>query len=69
MIRSTVRRSNRARRCVNGHPIAQGERYLSSVASPDHDDLNNNTWWRLDECRACCEQYGRWPTESAEVTS
>lgn len=66
MIRSTTRRSRRLRHCTSRSPdctgIAPGDRYVEMVASPNHDDLGNTHWWRLDECVPCW----RWRTERPE---
>ena len=60
MIRNTARTSLKHRRCERCRgPIAPGDAYLSSVASPHHNDLGNPTWWRLVECRPCAESCGR----------
>jgi hypothetical protein len=60
MTRTTPRKARRLRRCdgCKGQ-IIPGSRYLEHVASPDHEDLGNVTWWRLAECGECAERYGR----------
>lgn len=68
MVRNTVRRARRARRCsLCSARIPAGARYLESWASPHHDDLGNPSWWRLDECSACARVCGRWPEGIEEV--
>lgn len=60
MIRATPRRARKVRRCNScGAVIRPGDRYLEQVASPDHGDLCNPSWWRLNECAACAIRHGR----------
>lgn len=60
MIQNDVRRSRRWRRCDRcGDGIQRGDRYVHSVASPQHDDLGNTKWWRLTECEPCARACGR----------
>lgn len=65
MIRSTAHTARKPHLCCDcnysgGKPAIQpGDRYLSMVASPDHDDLGNRHWWRLKECAECAERHGR----------
>ena len=66
MVRNTERTARIWRRCGCGNSIAPGDRYVESWASPDHEDLGNQHWWRLDECSDCATRYGRM-TESAEI--
>ena len=39
--------------------IPVGALHLESVASPNHDDLGNTTWWRMRECAPCADLCGR----------
>ena len=39
--------------------IAPGDPYLELCASPNHGDLGNLGWWRLDECLYCVAVSGR----------
>lgn len=61
MIRSTPhRRSRRVRRCTTcTGRIPAGSPYLELVASPNHEDLGNQSWWRLAECKPCAVAMGR----------
>lgn len=60
MIRSTTRRARRPHRCERCRDvIPPGALHLESVASPNHDDLGNTTWWRMRECARCAELCGR----------
>ena len=54
MIRKNNRICMKPRNCdVCKDTIKKGESYLEMVASPYHDDLNNNGWWRLHCCKDC----------------
>jgi hypothetical protein len=64
MIRTQTRTARKFRSCGCGRSIKPGERYLSHVASPNHDDFGNERWWRLAECCDCAARYGR-PVEMA----
>lgn len=68
MIWRTIRKSQRVRCCSRGgceHAVIDiGDRYLSCVASPHHDDLGNTHWWRLVECESCAKRNGIWPTST-----
>jgi hypothetical protein len=58
--RTTARTARRPRRCgAHGERISVGDRYLEHVASPNHSDLSNPTWWRDAECAGCARRYGR----------
>jgi hypothetical protein len=60
MVKVIARVSRIERRCEGCRGIiGVGERYLSHVASPRHDDLNNEHWWRSPECAECAQRYGR----------
>lgn len=60
MIRTTPRRNTRKRTCEScRRTVYAGETYLEHVASPNHDDLANTSWWRTTECRDCATRYGR----------
>lgn len=60
MIRRTVRTARRSRICDGcGNAIVTGEQYVEYVASPDHDDLGNTSWWRLTDCAECSVRRGR----------
>lgn len=60
MIRVTKRVARKRHACTAcTHAILPGDSYLEHVASPYHDDLGNDHWWRLCECRDCGERYGR----------
>ena len=39
--------------------IKPGDRYLTHVASPNHDGMGNEGWWPIAECAGCAELYGR----------
>jgi hypothetical protein len=60
VIASVARRSRRHRRCDSCERwcIDAGTVYVSSVASPHHDDLGNPKWWRLDDCQECAMRHG-----------
>jgi hypothetical protein len=56
MQRMTVRKAKKVHYCSRCHAkIEPGTRYLEHVASPDHDDLGNEGWWRLAECIPCAD--------------
>lgn len=60
MTRTTLRTSRRDRTCamcLGG--IRKGDRYLEHVASPGHDHLGTDHWWRAAECGSCAERHGR----------
>jgi hypothetical protein len=59
VIRTTSRTARKRRACDCGHSIVPGEPYLEHVASPHHQDLGNEHWWRLAECQACATRHGR----------
>ena len=63
MMRQTLRRSRRSRRCETGShccvPIQPGDQYIEMVASPDHGDIGNVGWWRIAECIGCATLYDR----------
>lgn len=60
MIRSSTRRARKPHQCERClGAIEPGALYLESVASPGHDDLDNQTWWRLAECADCATRCGR----------
>jgi hypothetical protein len=63
MLRITLRRSQKLRRCpaCRRTIIHPGDQYLEHVISPDHDDVGNCGWWRAVECRACAVEAERWP--------
>ena len=65
MIRAEQRTSRKFHRCERCNArIEPGDRYLFSVASPDHDDLGNTKWWPLAECRECAVLCNRWKEEA-----
>jgi len=47
--------------------IEPGDRYARVVATPDHDGMGNERWWRLRECLPCAAFYGH--PDPAAVTS
>lgn len=56
MIRTIARTARKPHRCSRcSHRIKPGDRYLSHTASPQHDGLGNEGWWRLPECAGCAE--------------
>lgn len=56
MKRTTVRKARKTHYCSRCHGrIEPGTRYLEHVASPHHDDLGNEGWWRLAECIPCAD--------------
>jgi hypothetical protein len=60
MMRTTRRRARKAHRCPTCRStIPIGATYLEHVASPNHEDLGHQYWWRLPECAACAEMCGR----------
>lgn len=60
MQRTTPRIARKSRRCEGcSGRIDPGRAYLEHVASPDHGDLGNRGWWRLDECEDCAVRCGR----------
>lgn len=59
MIRTEPRTARKHHKCPCLRTIKPGERYLVHVASPNHDDLGNERWWRVPECGACARQSGR----------
>lgn len=69
MIASLARTARKPHTCSRCHTqIRPGTRYLSTVASPNHDDLGNTGWWRIAECAACAATCGRPVTEKARPT-
>lgn len=62
MIRTTVRKSRRVRRCegtCEDRRIMPGEQYLEHVMSPNHGDIGGDHWWRTAECAQCAARCGR----------
>lgn len=60
MIRCSIRRAVKAHYCDECHGvIAPGDRYRDLAASPHHDDLGNEGWWRLKDCAACSARRGK----------
>lgn len=57
---TTARQCRKHRTCDSCRgSIAEGDRYLSHVATPNAPDLNNERWWTLAECAECATRYGR----------
>ena len=60
VIRESTRKARKVHYCSRCNtPIPVGALHLESVASPNHDDLGNTTWWRMRECARCAELCGR----------
>jgi hypothetical protein len=67
MQRTTIRRAKAPKLC-SGHrtgagaydmgnrAIQPGQLYAEHVASPDHDGMGNQRWWRMIECSDCYQQ-------------
>lgn len=53
--------------CCESRRIEPGEQYLESVISPWHEEVGNQTWWRMKECRECLDRYNRWPKEQVSA--
>lgn len=56
MIRRTLRTARKPRTCACGERVYPGDPYWECVASPDHGDLGNTSWWRLAECTKCADR-------------
>jgi hypothetical protein len=71
MLRASVRRARKPRRCddvphADGctGTIQSGERYAIAVASPQHDDYGNERWLRMVCCLPCARRYPiTWPPD------
>lgn len=60
MIWTTAREAAKPHQCSSClNYIKTGARYLELVASPNHGDLGNTGWWRIEECGDCARRYGR----------
>jgi hypothetical protein len=59
----TARKPHTCSRCHT--QIQPGTRYLAAAASPNHDDLGNEGWWRIAECATCAKTCGRPVTEAS----
>lgn len=62
----TARKDYHCDNCRAYFGIKKGEEYVESTIAPDHDDIGNETWWRMRECDDCAERYGRWPEAGSE---
>lgn len=54
-----VNRARRRFRCDGHiahvrHFIEPGERYVRTSLPPNHSEINNDGWWRMRFCMACC---------------
>ena len=59
-MRTTARTSRKQRACSRCfREIKPGDVYAEHVASPDHDGMGNQKWWRIAECLPCCATCGR----------
>lgn len=36
------------------HYIDPGQRYVRTSLPPDHPEINNDGWWHMRLCMACC---------------
>jgi hypothetical protein len=36
------------------HFIEMGQRYVRTSLPPDHPEINNDAWWHMRFCMACC---------------
>lgn len=36
------------------HFIDPGQRYVRTSLPPDHPEINNDSWWHMRFCMACC---------------
>lgn len=63
-----VNRARRRFRCEGhiadvAHFIEPGARYVRTSLPPDHPEINNDGWWHMRLCMACC------PVEFTRITA
>ena len=54
-----VRTARLTHPCECGKAIRPGDRYIVHKAPPGSDDVDNETWWTVNECAECATRYGR----------
>ena len=69
-----VNRAHRRFRCEGhiadvAHFIEPGDRYVRSSLPPNHPDINNDSWWYMRFCMACCPMEFTHPTPPGRPTS